>query len=104
MVRSGIEAPVGNYGQDWKAGVLSEHLRPAHSARRLPGGTWIVIQPDGSTNKIVCSELIWVFTEDGRIDGRCGLPVDEHGLTCPRHELPTAENYRSEDVPLGYDI
>lgn len=85
MQRSDIEAPVGNYGQDWKAGVLSEHIRPGHSTHVLPGGTWIVIQPSGATNKVVCSELIWVYTEDGKMDGRCGLPVAGQGLFCPRH-------------------
>lgn len=106
MQRSDIEAPVGSYGQNWKAGVLSEHIRPGHTTHRLPTGTLIVIQPDGSTNKVVCSELIEVWTEDGRITGRCGLPVDESDLTCAGHELPAADftDYASERTYYGYDL
>jgi|SRR6516162_2683120 len=79
------EAPVGVYGQNWVQGVLSEHLRPHHDVRRLAGGDWVVVQPDGSTEFVLCSDLIWVYTEDGRLDGRCGLRVDAEGYACEGH-------------------
>lgn len=86
MQRSDIEAPVGSYGQDWKRGVLSEHLRPGHATHLLPAGTWIVIQPDGHTVRVVCSELVRILTEDGPISGRCGRPVTAGSkLVCHRH-------------------
>jgi hypothetical protein len=79
--------PVGRYGRDWVQGVVSDHLRPHHQVRRLAGGDWVVVLPDGSAEFVLCSELIWVDTEDGRIDGRCGLRVDAEGYACEGHRL-----------------
>src|ERR1700746_2523396 len=79
------EAPVGVYGRNWVQGVISEHLRPHHVTRRLAGGAWVVVQPGGHTDWILCSELIQVDTEDGPITGRCGLRVDAEGYACEGH-------------------
>lgn len=71
---------VGAYGPRWRWAVISEHL-PAFVAaggvHRPSAGFsagWAVV--DGVAYPIVCSEVIEVWTEDGRQSGRCG----EHAL------------------------
>lgn len=94
---------VGCYGQDWRQGVLSEHMG-GHwdAARRLPGGTWVVVQPDGRAERIVCSELIRVDTEDGPVTGRCGRPVtgEDEPWHCDLHRH-AYENRDTSDQDAG---
>lgn len=91
---------LGGYGQDWRQGVLSEQLelylaaggvvRPAASGS---GASWAVV--DGVAYPVVCSEVVEVWTEDGRQSGRCGRPAVELG-SCEGH---AAQQYawRQED-------
>ena len=59
---------VGYYGPTWREGILSER------------------RPDAEMGvPVVCSELVWINTEDGRIDGRCGQDVAANGMTCEAH-------------------
>jgi hypothetical protein len=86
---------VGKYGTDWRDGVLSEHLdlfkRAGGAHRPSPSdmaGWALVTHDDGTTvaYPVVCSELIEVFTEDGRQSGRCGHPALDETGTCPAHD------------------
>lgn len=85
-----VDRFIGSYGPRWRAGLLSEHLDlfvragGTHRPSRSTGAGWAVIE--GKAYPVVCSELVWVDTEDGRIDGRCGeLALDATG-TCPAHD------------------
>jgi hypothetical protein len=88
MTKTPLESVTGAYGPSWREGVLTDHLYLAeqrglvlHEARN--GAAWIRPPEGGRAVRVVCSELVWIDTEDGRIDGRCGRPVI-HG-ECPRH-------------------
>lgn len=74
-----MSIPVGCYGQTWRQGVLSDHLHQAEQAgakvRLLASGTHVVVLPGGVVEPVLCSEIVEVWTEDGVIDGRCGIPV-----------------------------
>ena len=83
-----LESVTGRYGQTWRQGVLTDHLWMAqdkglavHEAAN--GALWIHAPEGGPAERVLCSELVWVHTEDGTIDGRCGVPI-VHG-ECPRH-------------------
>lgn len=85
-----VELHVGHYGVTYRPGVLTEHvdafiaaggrIRPAASGSGL---LWAVL-PSGAVAPVVCSELVWIDTEDGRIDGRCGFNAGADGR-CARH-------------------
>jgi hypothetical protein len=81
---------VGFYGETSRPGIASDHLDlfvragGTHRRSRGLGAGWGVI--DGVAYPVVCSELVWIYTEDGRIDGRCGqLALDATG-TCDAHD------------------
>jgi hypothetical protein len=85
----------GAYGQSWETGILSENraLAERHGYRvheAANGAAWVTGPRGGRAVRVVCSELIWVDTEDGRIDGRCGLPVAD-GWACSSHAAELAE-------------
>lgn len=78
-------------GPRWIASLLSERLEEFLSAGgRLyatkTGFLWAVVR-DGRAYPVVCSELVVIGTEDGPIDGRCGVPVAGGALTglCEGH-------------------
>lgn len=86
---------IGAYGPDWRAGLLSEHL----DLFKLAGGAFRPSSGDGAgfaliptedggmiARPVVCSELIEVWTEDGRQSGRCGRPALDATGTCPAHD------------------
>lgn len=82
---------IGGYGRSWRSGLLSEHLHlfvRAGGTHRLPsrsnGAGWAII--DGRAYPVVCSELVWIDTEDGRIDGRCGANAMAETGTCEGHD------------------
>lgn len=81
---------VGAYGQDWREGVLSEHLdlfRRAGGVHRPSAGDgagWAVI--DGRAVPVVCSEVVRVDTEDGPVSGRCGANALDATGTCEAHD------------------
>jgi len=80
---------IGAYGPDWERGIISEHLprfeKVGGRVHTLASGREIAVLPDGTTAPIVCSHLIWINTEDGRVDGRCGAPVAKGRWACPGH-------------------
>jgi hypothetical protein len=83
----------GCYGQGWRQGLLSDHVGLAldlgfrvvtlSHTRRL-------VCEDGLTFPVVCSEIVMVDTEDGPIDGRCGLVADLDGF-CEPHAAQVSE-------------
>lgn len=83
---------IGAYGQNWREGLLSEHLdlfvraggvhRP--STHGLGAG-WAVI--DGRAIPVVCSEIVRVDTEDGPVSGRCGANAYALTGTCDFHGM-----------------
>lgn len=85
-----IDNFTGSYGPDWKTGVVVDHLGSAVEAGMLvhtsPSGAVYVTGPKGGVAvPVVCGEIIMIDTEDGRIDGRCGLPVKADEGACPGH-------------------
>jgi len=34
----------------------------------------------------LCPELVWIWTEDGKVDGRCMLPIVQGGFACEGHQ------------------
>ena len=82
---------VGSYGPKWKQGVLSEHLHAAAAVgievRYTASGGQRAVLPDGSSFRVVCSEVILLHTEDGLQSGRCGSPVSsgEDHFCCDAH-------------------
>lgn len=90
---------VGMYGPDFTRGVLSEHIgladRYGVEIRELASGRQVAVV-DGYAVPIVCSEVIWIRTEDGKIDGRCGQPVarGDH-FCCEGHDYVEVEAGRS---------
>ena len=102
---------VGSYGEDWRQGVLSEHLEHVKDhLRQLVNGRVVVVDEYGNAWPIVCSELVEIWTEDGPIVGRCGKKVEEGGA-CRAHFHPVRESwaeierdwddYRFEEVRNG---
>lgn len=93
---STLEDFTGAYGRDWAPGVLSDHQALAEAAGLVvrvtaSGGRWITGPDGGRAERIVCSEIIMVATEDGPMTGRCGLPVVGADGFCPGHQ---------PDIPL----
>lgn len=91
-----IDALTGAYGQDWTEGILTENFDRAMKAGLelfvLDDGT-AILHDDLDCALLVCSELVEVWTEDGRIIGRCGKPAIANESTnewiwCEGHDLP----------------
>ena len=80
---------IGQYGPDFEdRGLISEHVdvfEAAGGTFRVTGSgrTWAVL-PDGRAYPVLCSDLIEVWTEDGRMTGRCGAPTVRDG-SCEGH-------------------
>jgi hypothetical protein len=80
----------GVYGADWNLGVLGEHMDLAVQAGVIAttdrDGQQYAVAPDTVEwfAPVVCGDIIWVYTEDGQMDGRCGLPVVD-GFSCEGH-------------------
>jgi hypothetical protein len=79
----------GVYGRGpFRQGILSDHVSIAVEAgMELRTGTDgdYVKDADGETALILCGEIVEVITEDGRSDGRCGLPVLPNQWACEAH-------------------
>lgn len=85
---------IGSYGQNWNAGLLSEHVASfvaaggtVRGAASGSGAAWAVV--DGVAYPVVCSEIVEVHTEDGPMSGRCGARATVDGL-CAHHEAIVA--------------
>jgi hypothetical protein len=79
----------GVYGRGpFRTGILSDHLHIALAAgmelRTGQDGDYVK-DADGDTALILCSELVEVWTEDGRSTGRCGTPVLPDQWACEAH-------------------
>ena len=84
---------VGSYGPDWRTGVCADHEHLwAGRHGKLPSGRRILIDLDGTFERVVCGEIIWIDTEDGRIDGRCGADVPGNDWACPGHHRDRDES------------
>lgn len=80
---------LGMYGQDWKQGLIGEHLDLFIAA----GGTfragsarlgWAVVE--GVAYPVMCSEIVRIDTEDGPVSGRCGRPALA-SFVCEAHDF-----------------
>ena len=80
----------GEYSAGNPIGILSEHV---YYAERLGGSVASdvrdrleYVHADGERWPVVCSEIIPIWTEDGRSDGRCGkLAADTEFGACFGH-------------------
>lgn len=79
---------VGVYGNGpFRQGIISEHVPAAARAGltyRALSRSGIIVDPEGRTAPVLCSELIRVDTEDGPVSGRCGALANLDGV-CDRH-------------------
>jgi hypothetical protein len=94
-----LDSYVGAYGPDWITGVVTDHVGSALEAGALlhkaaSGKTYLTGPKGGVAIPVLCGELVPVATEDGVIDGRCGLPVLNDDLACPGHH-EVIMSYRS---------
>jgi hypothetical protein len=81
---------VNAYGPDWdRRGVLAEHahlwVRAGGTIRRLASGTEVAVTDEGRVFPLLCGAIVWCYTEDGRTDGRCGLPAAKGRCDCEGH-------------------
>jgi hypothetical protein len=63
LQRFPIRDASGNCTGEW--GVISDHV----------GGEAPWVDLNGEEVRVLCSEIVWVYSEDGRSDGRCGRPA-----------------------------
>lgn len=93
------ERLIGAYGPDWTRGVISDHERIAVEmglpVRVSASGKRRYVVIDHRAEPVLCSEVVEILTEDGPIDGRCGIPVEGDAYACPGHEAIIA-HYRRE--------
>jgi hypothetical protein len=95
-------AKIGRFGQDWTEGVLSEGLDLP--TRRLASGTTVAVDSRGHAHRVLCSEIVMIVTEDGRMDGRCGGLVTAEGEACPGHAAQLASwRGQSEAEALAWE-
>ena len=98
MKMTALDGIVGNYGPNWTEGVLTEHI-----GRLAEAGLGTIVDADGSVHVydsdtdeavlLVCSELVEIQTEDGRIIGRCGKAAIRNEsvgewIWCSTHDMP----------------
>lgn len=81
---------VGNYGPDWRRGVLTDHEAAFEAAggriRTLASGRrQVAVAPDGSTVPVVCGDIVEISTEDGPMSGRCGEDAVPGRYACEGH-------------------
>lgn len=101
IARTRLQRATGAYGPNNRVGVLSEHLdlalRTGLVARRLPGSTWVYDpdQPGERAVPVVCSELVPIWTEDGRVTGRCGELAGPSTGMCHTH-ADIVEGWRNQ--------
>ena len=87
---------IGTYGPDFdRQGVATDHVHDALDAGYVvrvaaTGRTYLAPATGGTAVPVVCGELIQVFTEDGPMSGRCGLPVLNDDCACPGHAAQIA--------------
>lgn len=84
-----VQDLVSGYGQDWRPGILIDHIDlvaplGGRVHRTASGSTWVTYGKAAAV-RVVCGDLIHIWTEDGRMDGRCGLPVVGDRGACAAH-------------------
>lgn len=91
MTLSPLAQLTSGYGQNWRPGILTEHLMQVEASGlavrvAASGANWV---HDPRTTEpavpLVCSELVKVWTEDGPISGRCGAQVYGDAGACVGH-------------------
>lgn len=100
-----MERFIGMYGQDWRAGLLSEHvdafIEAGGEVREAASGTgkaWAVI--GGKAYPVVCAEIVEVATEDGPMSGRCGHPATAEFGACETHAAVIAQWARQSEAQI----
>lgn len=84
------------YGDTYRHGVISEHEHLFAGQRALSAsGRRILVNTDGSFDYVLCSEIVWIDTEDGSVDGRCGDFVHGDDFACPGHQA-IIEDWRGQ--------
>jgi hypothetical protein len=90
------EQMIGFYGQDWKRGLLVDHVEAfkvaggeIREAASGSGRAWAIV-PGLPAAPVVCGDIIRVDTEDGPVSGNCGAPAGAQGA-CDFHEAQHAE-------------
>ena len=80
---------VGGYGHRWTQGVISEHVEAfvraggvVRAAKSGSGAQWALVGT--KAYPVLCSDIIAVDTEDGKVTGRCGLLATRYGA-CAGH-------------------
>ena len=79
---------IGSYGPTYRSSLVIDHTNLFEAA----GGTihvglhatWAMV-PGWQAFPVVCGEIVWIDTEDGRTDGRCGINVDGDKGACAAH-------------------
>jgi hypothetical protein len=89
---------LGNYGRNWKPGVLIDDLgRAENIGLTIRYGNqmiWVVSDDDGVAYPVVCGDIVMVpqpGDDPGEIDGRCGIPVEPGKGACEGHDAQHAE-------------
>lgn len=83
-----LESFTSCYGSTWRQGVALDHLAAAQAAglvlrQAANGVAWLTGPDGGPAERVLCAELVQVWTEDGPITGRCGQVLVH--WTCARH-------------------
>lgn len=66
--------------------IITDRLN-GRPTRVLASGTTVVLDDTGRTTvgRLVCGEIVPIWTEDGPATGRCGSPVLHDDIACPGH-------------------
>lgn len=65
--------------------IITDSLA-GRSTRVLASGTTVVLDDTGRVDgRLVCGEIVPVWTEDGPATGRCRRPVLHDDIACPGH-------------------
>ena len=85
-----LERYGAGYGPRWTYGIISEHVwlavRVGLVEQTVDGAVTVQDPETGESLPVLCSELVWIDTEDGRVTGRCGAPIlPSDGFACEAH-------------------
>lgn len=94
----------GNYGPEYRYGVLVDHTDPAVGRLHVTAsGRQVFVTPDGVSTPVLCGDLVMLHTEDGPVDGRCGGYVHGMDAACPGHQAQN-DYWRNLSEAERYDV